>query len=178
MNKREDVKEALSENIFLIGFMGSGKTSVSLQLADMTGLKKAEMDQILTNREEMSIAEIFAVKGEPYFRELETELLREFGAGAPKIISCGGGVAMRDENVEVMRSSGKIVCLTAEPEVIYERVKDSRERPILNGNMNIPYIEDLMEARRPFYEAAADIMVDTSHMRIDQVAETILAAMR
>ena len=85
---------------------------------------------------------------------------------------------MRNENVEVMRSSGKIVCLTAAPEVIYERVKDSRERPILNGNMNIPYIEDLMEARRPFYEAAADIMVDTSHMRIDQVAETILAAMR
>ncbi len=160
----------------MIGFMGSGKSSVSLQLADMTGLPKAEMDQILTDREEMTIAEIFANKGEPYFREQETELLREFGTTGPQIISCGGGVVMKEENVQIMRKSGTIVCLAATPDVIYERVKDSRERPLLNGNMNVEYIAELMEARRPFYEKAADITIETSHMRIDKVAEAILEA--
>ncbi len=160
----------------MIGFMGSGKSSVSLQLADMTGVPKAEMDQILTDREEMTIAEIFANKGEPYFREQETELLREFGTTGPQIISCGGGVVMKEENVQIMRKSGTIVCLAATPDVIYERVKDSRERPLLNGNMNVEYIAELMEARRPFYEKAADITIETSHMRIDKVAEAILEA--
>ena len=156
----------LQKNIFLIGFMGSGKTSVSLQLSDMTGLKK----------QEMAVAEIFERKGEPYFREQETVLLKQFGGGDPQIISCGGGVAMKEENVGIMRESGTVVCLTASADVIYERVKDSRERPILNGNMNVEYIQQLMEARRPFYEAAADVIVDTSHMRIDQVAEAVLSA--
>lgn len=160
----------------MIGFMGSGKSSVSLQLADMTGVPKAEMDQILTDREDMTIAEIFANKGEPYFREQETELLREFGTTGPQIISCGGGVVMKEENVEIMRKSGTIVCLAATPDVIYERVKDSRERPLLNGNMNVEYIAELMEARKPFYEKAADITIETSHMRIDKVAEAILEA--
>ncbi len=164
------------QNIFMIGFMGSGKSSVSLQLADMTGVPKAEMDQILTDREDMTIAEIFANKGEPYFREQETELLREFGTTGPQIISCGGGVVMKEENVEIMRKSGTIVCLAATPDVIYERVKDSRERPLLNGNMNVEYIAELMEARKPFYEKAADITIETSHMRIDKVAEAILEA--
>lgn len=170
------MKKEVKKNIFMIGFMGSGKTSVSLQLADMTGLPKAEMDQIIVDREQMTIAEIFAQKGEPYFRAQETELLREFGSTGPQIVSCGGGVAMREENVEEMRKSGSIICLTATPEVIYERVKDSRERPILNGNMNVEYIAELMEKRRPFYEKAANIIIDTSHMRIDQVAEAVLTA--
>ncbi len=169
-------KFKLKKNIFMIGFMGSGKTSVSLQIADMTNSPKAEMDQILVEREGMSIAEIFEKKGEPYFREQETALLKEFNSADPKIISCGGGVAMKKENVEEMRKSGIIVCLTATPEVIYERVKDSRERPVLNGNMNVEYIADLMEARRPFYESAADLIIDTSHIRIDKVAEAVLMA--
>jgi shikimate kinase len=169
-------KVKLEQNIFMIGFMGSGKSSVSLQLADMTNAPKAEMDQILVDREGMTIAEIFAQKGEPYFREQETELLKEFGKTGPQIVSCGGGVVMKDVNVEEMKKSGVIVCLTATPDVIYERVKDSRERPILNGNMNVEYIAELMEARRPFYEKATNIMIDTSHMRIDQVAEAVLEA--
>ena len=169
-------KQKVTKYIFMIGFMGSGKSSVSLQLADMTGLPKVEMDQILVDREQMSIAEIFAEKGEPYFRAQETELLKEFGSTGPQIVSCGGGVAMNEENVEEMRRTGKIICLTATPDVIYERVKDSRERPILNGNMNVEYIAGLMEARRPFYEKAASVIIDTSHMRIDQVAEAVLTA--
>lgn len=169
-------KQKVTKNIFMIGFMGSGKSSVSLQLADMTGLPKAEMDQILVDREQMSIADIFSEKGEPYFRAQETELLKEFGSTGPQIVSCGGGVAMNEENVEEMRRTGKIICLTATPDVIYERVKDSRERPILNGNMNVEYIAGLMEARRPFYEKAASVIIDTSRMRIDQVAEAVLAA--
>ena len=85
-------KQKVTKNIFMIGFMGSGKSSVSLQLADMTGLPKAEMDQILVDREQMSIADIFSEKGEPYFRAQETELLKEFGSTGPQIVSCGSGL--------------------------------------------------------------------------------------
>ena len=158
----------------MIGFMGSGKSSVSLQLADMTGLPKAEMDQILVDREQMSIADIFAEKGEPYFRAQETELLKEFGSTGPQIVSCGGGVAMNEENVEEMRRTGKIICLTATPDVIYERVKDSTERPLLNGNMNVPFIQNLMESRREKYEREADIVIDTTGKEIEEICEELL----
>ncbi len=172
------IKKEIEKNIYIIGFMGSGKTSVSKQLADMTKIQRIEMDQIITDRERMSVAEIFAKKGEAYFRTQETELLKELAKIAPKIVSCGGGVAMNAENVEEMRRAGKIICLTASPEVIYERVKDSTERPLLNGNMNVEYIAKLMEARRPFYEKAASVIIDTSNLGIEQVAEAVLVAVK
>ncbi len=171
-------KKTINKNIYIIGFMGSGKTSVSDMLADMTGIPRIEMDQIIIDREGMTIAEIFAKKGEPYFRAQEAELIKELGKEVPKIVSCGGGVAMKEENVEEMRRAGMIICLAATPEVIYQRVKDSRERPILNGNMNVEYIAELMEARRPFYEKAASVIIDTSHMGVEQVAEAVLVAVK
>ncbi len=171
-------KKTINKNIYIIGFMGSGKTSVSTKLAEMTEIPRIEMDQIIIESEKMSVTEIFAKKGEPYFRAREAELIRELSKEVPKIVSCGGGVAMNEKNVEEMRHAGMIICLTATPEVIYQRVKDSNERPILNGNMNVEYIAELMEARRPFYEKAASVIIDTSHMGIEQVAEAVLVAVK
>ena len=161
-------------NLFLIGFMGAGKTSVSAGLGRMLGREVVEMDERIAAQEGMSIPELFAQKGEPYFRACETALLKSFAQGAPRIVSCGGGVPLREENVAAMRESGTVVLLTASPEVILERVKDSDERPLLQGHKDVPYIAALMEQRRPKYEAAADITVDTSQLNIEEVCRQVL----
>ena len=161
-------------NLFLIGFMGAGKSSVSAGLGRMLGREVVEMDERIAAQEGMSIPELFAQKGEPYFRACETALLKSFAQGAPRIVSCGGGVPLREENVAAMRESGTVVLLTASPEVILERVKDSEERPLLQGHKDVPYIAALMEQRRPRYEAAADITVDTSRLNIEEVCRQVL----
>lgn len=173
--KEENVRMAgLKEHIFLIGFMGCGKSTNAARLAEMTGAEQVEMDQEIVNGEQMGIAEIFKEKGEPYFRSLETELIRSFSDRDPAVISCGGGAVLKEENVRLMKKCGKIVLLTATPETIYGRVKDSTERPVLNGNMNLSYIEDLMEKRRPKYEAAADITVATDGKTAEEICGEIL----
>ena len=165
-------------NMFLIGFMGAGKSSVSAGLGRMLGREVVEMDERIAAQEGMSIPELFAQKGEPYFRACETALLKSFAQGAPRIVSCGGGVPLREENVAAMRESGTVVLLTASPEVILERVKDSEERPLLQGHKDVPYIAALMEQRRPKYEAAADITVDTSRLSIEEVCRQVLRQVR
>ena len=152
----------LKEHIFLIGFMGCGKSTNAECLAEMTGARQVEMDQMIVE------------KGEAYFRELETELIKSFAGVEPAVISCGGGAVLKEENVRLMKESGKIVLLTAEPGTIYERVKDSTERPVLNGNMNVGYIEELMEKRRPKYEAAADVKVATDGKTAEEICGEIL----
>lgn len=160
--------------LFLIGFMGAGKTSVSQCLGQLLHRTVVEMDQCIAEQEGMSIPEIFAQKGEAYFRACETALLEGFSNGEPCVVSCGGGVPMREENVAAMRRSGTVVLLTARPEVILERVRDDHNRPLLAGHKDIPYIMDLMEQRRPKYEAAADLIIDTSDRTITQICQMVL----
>lgn len=173
---RDSYKEKIEGkgNIILIGFMGAGKSSVSAYLNQVLGLEVVEMDQEIANREGMSIADIFSTKGEAYFRDLETNLLIEMQSKNNVVVSCGGGVAMRERNVLEMKKNGKVILLTAKPETIYERVKDSTERPLLNGNMSIEYIAELMEKRRDKYEAAADIVIYTDGKSIEIICEELL----
>lgn len=132
------------------------------------------MDQEITDREEMSIPDIFATYGEEYFRDLETSLLVELQDRKNVIISCGGGTALRENNVAEMKKNGRVVLLTASPETIYERVKDSDDRPVLKGRKNVDGIAELMEQRREKYEAAADIVVQTDHKTVLQVCEELV----
>ena len=138
----------MRDTIFLIGFMGAGKTTISDYLSVAFAMDIVEMDQVIAEREEMSIPDIFATYGEEYFRNLETELLIEMQNQKNTVISCGGGVAMRERNVAEMKKNGKVILLTASPETIYERVKDSNDRPVLNGRKNVKGISELMEQRR------------------------------
>ena len=160
-------------NLFLIGFMGAGKSSVSAGLGRMLGREVVEMDQRIAAQEGMSIPELFAQKGEPYFRACETSLLKSFAQGAPRIVSCGGGVPLREENVAAMRESGTVVLLTASPEVILERVKDSHDRPLLEGHKDVEYIAGLLSKRLERYEAAADVQIATDGRRTAEIAEEI-----
>ena len=161
-------------NIVLIGFMGTGKTTISEQLCKMYGMEIIDMDQVIVEREGRSIPEIFATEGEEYFRTLETNLLIELQSRNNAIISCGGGAAMRERNVVEMKKNGKVVLLTATPETIYERVKDSDDRPVLKRRKNVKGIAELMEVRRPKYEAAADIVIQTDHKTVVEICEEIM----
>ena len=125
-------------------------------------------------RKGMSISDIFETYGEEYFRNMETNLLIEMQEKKNVIISCGGGVAMRERNVAEMKKNGRVVLLTAHPQTILDRVKDSADRPLLNGHKNVEYIEQLMEARREKYEAAADIVVDTDNKTVLQICEDLI----
>lgn len=180
--KAEDLKTVLSilhknfkkGNIFLIGFMGTGKTTISYELGRMTGMQEVDMDILIEEREHMRIAEIFELYGEEYFRKKETQALQAALKEEESIVSCGGGLVLRDENVRYMKENGTIVLLTASPQTIFERVRDSDSRPILNDNMNVSFIENLMEKRRGKYFQSADIVVETDHKNIEEVCREIL----
>jgi len=132
------------------------------------------MDQIIAEREGMSIPDIFEVHGEQYFRDLETNLLIEMQARKNVVISCGGGTPLRECNVVEMKKNGRVVLLTASPETIFDRVKDSHDRPVIENNKNVPFIADLMEKRRAKYEAAADIVINTDGKSIIEVCEELV----
>ena len=166
----------LEKHLFLIGFMGVGKTSTSRELSKKLSVKEVDTDAMIVEQEKRSIPEIFEQSGESYFRQVETGTLDTLADRPPCIVSCGGGMAMREENVEKMKKIGTVVFLTATPETIYSHVKDSTNRPLLNGNMNIPYITQLMETREPKYKAAADIEIVTDGCTPGQVADKVIAA--
>lgn len=167
--------EKAGAHIFLIGFMGAGKSTVAKELHRMLNVKCLEMDQMIVEALGMPISEVFDRYGEEYFRDAETQTLIDLKGELPAVVSCGGGIVIRKENVAHMKEAGKIVFLTASAETIYERVKDSTERPVLNGNMNVEYISELMEKRRPKYEAAADILIATDDKTVEEICEEIIA---
>lgn len=119
------------------------------------------MDQVISEREGMSISDIFETYGEEYFRNAETNLLKEMQAKRNAVISCGGGTPLREVNVQEMKKNGRVVLLTARPETILERVKDSHDRPLIENNKSVEFINDLMLKRREKYVAAADIIIET-----------------
>ena len=153
--------------------MGTGKSTVAACLSNDYGMEIIEMDQMIVEREEMSIPDIFAQKGEPYFRDAETNLLIEIQSKENAVVSCGGGVALREKNVEEMKKSGKIVLLNAKPETILERVKDDDNRPLLRGNKNVEFIRNMMEQRRPKYEIVADFVIQTDGKTADMICKEI-----
>lgn len=171
-------KPFIDYNIVLIGFMGTGKTTISENLKKEYGLDIVDMDQEIEMQEKMSIPEIFTTYGEEHFRNLETELLIALQQRKNTVISCGGGAALRECNVKEMKKNGKVVLLTASPEVIFERVKGSDDRPVLKGRKNVEGIAELMEQRRPKYEAAADIVIDTDHKSAHAICEELMQKLK
>lgn len=166
------------ENILLIGFMGTGKTTVSRQLKRVTNMPEIDMDAYIVEKEGRPISEIFEKDGEEYFRKVETQCLIEILEKKGVIVSCGGGVVVKDENVSYMKDKGVIVLLTATPETVFDRVKDSNHRPILNGNMSVEYIATLMEKRRERYLSVADIIIETDNKEVEQIANEIISKVK
>lgn len=153
----------MKRNIYMTGFMGTGKTTVSRILEKETGFEMVDTDEAIAGQQNKSIREIFESEGEGYFRNLETELLRELGATGGKIVSCGGGIVLREENVRLMKESGVVVLLTARPDTIFSRVRRGTDRPVLNRNMSLEYVEKLLEERMPYYQAAGEVIITTDN---------------
>ena len=165
---------SFKNNIVLIGFMGTGKSSIARQLQYLYGMKIAEMDEMLVQQEQMSIPQIFSTKGESYFRKIETELLRKLQKEDNFILSCGGGAALREENITAMKENGYVFLLTATPETIFQRVGHDLNRPVLNGHRSPEGIAKLMENRREKYEKAADCVISTENKSSRQLAQEIM----
>ena len=177
-SKRIQARKLFNYNLVLIGFMGAGKTTMSDYFNTMFAMDVIEMDQIIARREGMTIPDIFEVHGEEYFRNCETNLLIEMQSRKNVVISCGGGVPMRERNVAEMRKNGRVILLTARPETILERIKGDHSRPLLENNKNVSFIAALMEKRREKYEAAADIIVQTDGKSIQEIGEEIILQLR
>lgn len=161
-------------NILLIGFMGTGKTTVSKCLSRDMNLTEVDMDKYIVEHEHKAITDIFEEYGEEYFRKIETECLIDIQKEKGKIVSCGGGAVLKDENVKYMKDGGVIVLLTATPKTVYERVKDGNDRPILNGNMNVEYIEKLMNKRKSRYLEVADLVIETDGKKPHAISKEII----
>lgn len=165
-------------NIILVGFMGTGKSAVGERLAAALGWPFLDTDVVIEERAGCRIAEIFARAGEPGFREQESAVVAEAAARDRVVISTGGGVLGRDENLVRLKANGRLVCLTARPEVILERTHPWGDRPLLaTASDPRQAVERLLRDRAPRY-ALADVTVDTSDLTVDDVARQILTALR
>ena len=177
-SKRIQSRNLFNYNIFLIGFMGAGKSTISDYLKNALAMDVVEMDQCIVERQGMSISDIFETYGEEYFRELETNLLIEMQSQSNVVVSCGGGVPMRERNVVEMKKNGRVVLLTAKPETILDRVKNNHDRPLIENNKTVPFITELMEKRRAKYEAAADIIIETDGKNELEICEELVHRLR
>ena len=166
------------QNVFLIGFMGTGKSTVADYLNKHYGMEVVEMDQLIASEERMTISEIFQTHGEKYFRNLETNLLMRMQSKNNSVISCGGGAPMRENNVKEMKKSGKVVLLTARPETILDRVKNNHDRPLLENNKTVEHIEELMQKRREKYLEAADAVVATDGRSAADICRELLEVLK
>jgi shikimate kinase len=168
------------KNLVLIGFMGSGKSTVGRELNGRLGYELVDMDTVIEQREGRPITRIFEERGEEYFRNLETKLLRELSAPSEprRIISTGGGVIGREENRELLRRMGYVVWLHAPVEVIAERTGRNRDRPLLHTDDPLGKISALLEKRKPWYRETAHLKVDTADLDCGEIATGILESAR
>ena len=164
-----------SQSIVLIGMMGAGKSSVGQCLSRRTDLALYDIDRIVTASFGMSIPEIFTKHGEKKFRQAETEALCCIRTEEQKIIITGGGIVLRKENIEILRSQGVIVWLDADEETLYARASRKQNRPLLHTKNPRRAFSQMLRARRLLYAKIADIRVDTSVLTKQEVAVAILS---
>ncbi len=157
-------------NIYLVGFMGSGKTTVGKILAGRLGLPFVDLDEVIKLREGINIEDIFLQKGEAYFRRLESEVLK--GCGFGKVVSTGGGIVEKGENVEFMRNTGKVVWLDVSFEEFLRRKPHLGDRPLLKRGED--WLKALFERRRSFYERASHVRIGVDGKGPKDIAEEIV----
>ena len=160
-------------NIVLVGFMGTGKTSVGQKLAECLGMPMIDTDDIIGEDSGMDIPDIFTRYGEVYFRDLESAAVNKAASLENHVISTGGGVVLRESNLEMLKRSGVVFCLTATPEEIWRRVRYGTRRPLLQTPNPLGKIEQMLIERCPFY-ARADHEITTTGLSIRAVTDKIV----
>ncbi|RZD15980.1 MAG: shikimate kinase [Candidatus Acididesulfobacter guangdongensis] len=179
----------MKNNLFLIGFMGAGKTEIGKVLAKKLNYNFIDSDDIIENNEQNTITEIFKLKGENYFRNLETEFIKSFAANCANsdfadnktasnknehcVIATGGGMPCFNRNINFLKDIGTVVYLKARPDTIYSRIKEEKHRPVLNKtDFSISDIENLLNKREPFY-TQADLIIYTDGISPEGAADEI-----
>lgn len=162
------------KNLYLIGFMGTGKSVVGKLLSVKLGIEFVDLDSYIQSKLNTTITDIFAQKGEDYFRQLEKHFLNEISQEDNQVISCGGGIVIDQKNIDFMKQRGKIICLNASIDKILERTRNNSNRPLLNVENPQARIKHLLEQRSDKY-AQADLTIDTTQLTPQQVAEKIIA---
>ena len=165
------------KNIVLIGFMGTGKTTIATKLANALNMRYVSTDDLIEKKEKRTINEIFTKSGEDYFRNIESDVVREVSSMDGLVVDTGGGVVIREENLANLKSTGIVICLTADEGSIMERTKKYKHRPLLNVEDPKLKIRSLLSKRAPLY-AKADNCIDTGKLTIRQVVEKIMAYVR
>jgi len=165
------------KNIYLVGFMGTGKTTIGRELAKMKKMCFADLDELIELKERMSIPDIFRKKGERYFRKVESKVLKEISRENGFVVACGGGIVLENINIGIMKETGLVVCLKASPAVILKRTSQSLNRPLLNTENPKERIMLLLKLRAPYY-ALADKEVNTSNMSIKETARKVSRMIR
>ena len=165
----------MKKPLILIGFMGAGKTTVGKRLAQQMELPFLDTDQYIEASEGRTISRIFAEDGETYFREAETSAIRHLKeAGEAAVISCGGGMPLREENRLLLQELGTVVYLRVQPQTVIRRLKGDTTRPLLQGEDAPQKVCRLMQEREKLYTMAASIVIDTDGLSAGQVAAKIL----
>ena len=164
----------LLRNIVLVGFMGTGKSEIGRRLASRLGRIFIDTDTVIEQQMGTSITQIFAEKGENYFRQYERQVVNQICQRSGQVIATGGGVIVDPLNAQQLKENGFVVCLSAAPEVIYERIRHNSDRPLLQGEDPLTKIRSLLETRAQAY-ARADATIDTSKRSIDEVTDMVIA---
>ncbi|MCU0641415.1 MAG: shikimate kinase [Candidatus Margulisbacteria bacterium] len=160
-------------NIILIGFMGAGKSAVGQLLARDLGYNYLDTDTLIEQTEKRSVSAIFAAEGEAHFRDLESEVLKTLQDYDGFVLSTGGGMVLRAENISLLKSLGKVILLWADPATLYERVKNETHRPLLKVDDPLAEIKKRLTDREPNYRAAADETINTAGQEPAEIVEEI-----
>lgn len=162
------------DNLYIIGFMGSGKSSLSLELDTINSRKIISTDELIENRIGMSISDIFDRHGEAFFRKQEHMLLCDISKNDGQIIDCGGGLPLNPLNRELIKASGRCIYLKVSPETVILRLEKDESRPLLRNKKSIKEISLMLNERVKIYESIADISIDSNNLSPKEIAEKLI----
>jgi len=162
-----------SPNLVLVGFMGTGKTTVGKILARRLQRPFVDLDHVIEAQAGMSIAQYFEQHGEPAFRALESEVVQQVSSEPGQVIACGGGAILNPDNKLALEASGTIICLQASPAKILERIAHHSHRPLLEGEDRAERLQAIYDERKPLYDQLA-LQINTDGLSLEEVAEAVL----
>jgi len=161
------------ENIYIVGFMGCGKSTIARGVSQVTGREFIDMDEVIEVEAGQAIVDIFKNQGEGAFRQMERALLLRLAIKDNLIVSCGGGLICNQENIATLKESGTVICLKSTPETIFERTKKFEHRPLLNVENPIEKIRQLLVERSVYYEQS-DYLIDNNNQSLESVISSIV----
>ncbi len=171
-NEKQKARSSDRPNLYLVGFMGTGKSAVGRRLSEDLGYGFIDSDHWIEETEGIPIPEIFATRGEAYFRECERRFVESGHPGEGMVVSCGGGLVVQAGMIERLQELGRVVCLFASPETILARTSHQRNRPLLEAEDRVERIQALLAEREPIYRKAGTQVV-TDHQTISEIVQRI-----